>query len=72
MSAVEHYIVYDDNGSILRYGYCSQGKALKKTMPSGEHIMLVTGPEVNEVQLDMKYKVNIPETGKPNLRKKEL
>ena len=70
MSAgIEHYVVYDDSGVILRKGHCSKGKALKKTMVPGEHIMVITGPEVNETQLDIKNKVILPATGKPYIRK---
>lgn len=70
MSAIEHYLVCDDSGEILRSGYCSIGKALKKTMEPGEHIMLITGPVIHETQLDIKYKVNNPITS-PKLVKKE-
>ena len=64
----DHFIVYNDDGNILRQCVCGAGKAKKKNMKPGEYILMLKGAEKHEIDMDLKFKVD--KTSK-KLKKKE-
>lgn len=53
---VEHYIIHDTAGNILRRGTCNTGKAKDKALP-GEEVIVLTGDEIYEGSIDLTHEV---------------